>query len=204
VLGFAATDAIWEGDVGRATELWRKAVAKDPLSPTTRGNYAYFLQLDGRLEESLAENRKALELNPAAAPKLQGSIARVLIQLGRFDEAMASIQKLPEGSTRDSALALMDQAPGLRDESDAALGRLAGSPDGIWKPIHLAEAYAHRGQNDKALEILLEYRARLDREKAQRPRDWWYFQDELRMAVFLQPLHADPRWAALMAIPADR
>jgi TolB-like protein/DNA-binding winged helix-turn-helix (wHTH) protein/Tfp pilus assembly protein PilF len=204
VLGFAATDALWKGDLSTALDLWRKAVAQDPLSPTVRGNLAYFLYLGGQLEESLAEFRRVLDLNPAAAPKLHGDIARVLILLGRNAEATTAIANVPEGSWRDSTLALMHRAPGRRIESDAALARLATAADSILDRVHLAEAYAYRGQDEKALRVLLEFRQSLDRKIGERPRDWWYFQDELRMAALLKPLHDDPRWATLTAIPADR
>jgi TolB-like protein/Flp pilus assembly protein TadD len=204
VLGFAATEALWKGDVPAATDLWRNAVEQDPLSPTVRGNFAHFLYLDGHLEESLAEHRRVLELNPNAGPELQGDIALMLILLDRFDEAMAVIARMREGSERDFVLALMDRAPGRREESDAALQRLAGSAVTIRETIHLAEAYAHRGQDEKALGTLLEFRRGLDREYAQRPRDWWYFQDEVRTAGLLRSLHDDPRWTVLTEIPADR
>lgn len=204
VLGFAATDAVWKGDLRAAADLWRRAVAQDPLSPTARGNFAYFLHLDGHLEESLAEYRRVLELNPAAAPKVQGDIARILTLLGRHDEAMTAIAQVPEGNWRDFVLALMHRAPGRRIESDAALRRLAGAADGIDDRVHLAEAYAYREQDDAALDMLLDFRRRLDRERMQRPRDWRYFQDALRMAPLLKTLHDDPRWAALTAITADR
>ncbi len=203
VLGFVADDAMWRGDYHAAAELWRKAVSLDPLSPTVRGNFAYFLHLDGQLEESLSELLRVLHLKPDADPEDNSEIARLLILLGRYDEATAAIARLPEGSWRDYPLALMHRAPGRRDESDAALGRLAGSADSILDRVQLAEAYVYRGQEDKALELLLEFRQRLDRERVQRPRDWWYFQDELRMAALLKPVHDDPRWAALTAIPAD-
>jgi hypothetical protein len=98
----------------------------------------------------------------------------------------------------------MHRAPGRRIESDAALARLATAADSILDRVHLAEAYAYRGQDEKALRVLLEFRQSLDRKIGERPRDWWYFQDELRMAALLKPLHDDPRWATLTAIPADR
>ena len=202
VLGFGAMDAMWNGDIPGATELWRRAVAQDPLSPTVRGNYAYFLHLDGQLEAALVENRRALELNPDAGPELGAEIARLLILLGRHDEATAVIARLPEGHSRDRALALLHRAPGQRAESDAALERLTATAGTTLERIHLAEVLVYRGQRDKALEILLEYGQRLEREIDQRPRDWWRFQEELRMAPLLQPLHDDPRWAALTDMSA--
>jgi TolB-like protein/DNA-binding winged helix-turn-helix (wHTH) protein/Flp pilus assembly protein TadD len=203
VIGSAAADAVWNGDIHAAAELWRKAVTLDPLSPTTRGNFAYFLYLDGHLEESLAEFRRVLELNPASH-QVEGDIARDLILLGRHEEAMAAIARMPEGSWRDFALALMHRAPEGRIESDAALARLAAAADNINDRVHLAEAYVYRGRENDALGTLLEFRQQLDRDRAQRSRDWWYYQDELRMAGMLEPLHDDPRWATLTAIPADR
>ena len=127
VLGFRASDAVWNGDLRGALDLWRKAVALDPLSPTTRGNYAYFLLANDRFEESLAEHRRVLELNPDAGPEVESEIARILILLGRDAEAMAVIARIPEGNWRDYPLALMHRAPERRHEADAALERLAAA-----------------------------------------------------------------------------
>jgi len=204
VLGHASTVAVWDGDLSKAVGLWRRSVTQDPLSPLVRGNYAFFLQLNGQLEESLTEFRRTLELNPASASDWNGQMARILIQLERYDEAMPLIAGITERNFKDHVLALMHRVPERRIESDAALERLAAAADSARDRVRLAESYAYRGRVDEAFEGLLAYRRRLDRERAQRPRGLWNFQDEVRIAGLLRPHHDDPRWATLTAIPDDR
>ena len=69
VLGFSASDAIWRGDYDEALKLWRQVVARDPLSSSQPAKPGGMLLLNGQLEESLAEYRRALELNPNAGRK---------------------------------------------------------------------------------------------------------------------------------------
>jgi thioredoxin-like negative regulator of GroEL len=176
-------------------------VAQDPLSPVSRGKYGGMLLANGQLEDALAECQRALELNPNAGPNLNVNIARTLILLGRHTEALPYIDRLPEGPQRDFVLALLHRAPGMARESDAALERLAAAPREIVDQVRLAEAYADRGRTDDAFELLTEFNRKLTHERADRTRDWWYFQDEIRQAPLLRALHKDPRWAELTAMP---
>ena len=125
---------------------------------------------------------------------------RGMIQLSTGDMLREAVAKgTPTGL---KAKAVMDAGELV---SDAIVSALIGErlDTGVEKGA-IFDGFPRTKHQAEALEILLEYRARLDRDQAQRPRDWWYFQDELRMAGFLKPLHGDPRWAALTAIPADR
>jgi len=201
VLGFSATDAIWKDDYAKALVLWRRISAKDPLSATSRGNLGYMLMLNDRLDEALAESQWALELNPDGGPSLHTNIARILIQLGRYDEASAGIRQLPEGNDRDYLIALLHRAPGWRQEADAALKRLAAAPRDVPATIQLADVYADRGQQDAAFDLLATEYRKIERDRAARPRALWYFQDEMRLSPYLKALHADPRWAQVATIP---
>jgi TolB-like protein/DNA-binding winged helix-turn-helix (wHTH) protein/Flp pilus assembly protein TadD len=208
VLGFLATDAGWRGGTGAAVDIWARIVAQDPLSPTSRGNYAYMLYANGQLEEALVELRKALELNPAAGAQIGMDIARILVLLGRHDEAWQTIAGMPRGSSRDYALALLDRAPGRRAEADAALERLAIATEAVSGVeevelrVRLAEVYVLRGRHAEALERLLAFRREFEADRDRPLRDHWAFQDELRSSPLLEPLYGDPRWAELTALPA--
>jgi Flp pilus assembly protein TadD len=201
VLGFTASRAIWNGDYAQALELWRRAAAQDPLSPTVRANLGYMLMLNDRLDEALAECRRALELNPTAGSMLRTDVARILIQLGRYDEAISATMQLPEGNDRDYLLALLHRAPDRQQDADAALERLSAGPRDVRNTIHLAEVYVDRGRRDEAFELLAARYREIDRDRAARPRARWYFQDELRLSPYLKALHGDPRWARLATIP---
>ncbi len=103
-------------------------------------------------------------------------------------------------------MALLFAAPGRRAEADAALRRLEAyvpappmdTPEHtIMDSVRLAEIYAYRGMADEAFAILM---AKLESLRAhpQRRPAMWYLRHESRVAPFLKPLHADPRWAAFM------
>lgn len=198
VLGFAATRAVWRDDLDEAVTLWRRIVGKDPLSPVNRNNLADLLIANGQLDEALAENRRFLELQPNAEPEASLKIARIYVLQGRYGEAQATLPRLSEGMSRDYVLALLRRAPGRQGESDAALGRMAANARGFRERIYLAEAYAFRGMSDEAFASLATTQDALERDKEQRPYLRNQFQEEIRLSIFLRPLHEDPRWSALM------
>jgi TolB-like protein/DNA-binding winged helix-turn-helix (wHTH) protein/Flp pilus assembly protein TadD len=201
VLAFAASQAIWEDDFAEAARLWHEIVAKDPLSPMSRNNYAAHLHANGQLPEALAEYRRALELNPDAGLYVLAGTARVLIGLGRYDEAAPIIDRLPAGNTRDCVIALLHRAPSRRQEADAALRRLAAATRNLDDEVCLAEAYADRGLKDEAFDLLARRYQALESDRAARPRARWYFQNEIRRSPYFVGLRDDPRWAALAIIP---
>jgi len=201
VLGFGATRALWRDDFAEAARLWRRAVVQDPLSPVNRTNYAAALHTNGQLPQALAEYQRVLELNPEANSYAHIGLASVLIRLGRHDEAMPIINRLPPGNDQDYALALLHRAPGRREQADAALRRLAADPQDVDHVIYLAEVYADRGLKDEAFSLLEAHYRDLERDRAARPRVRWYFQDEIRRSPYLMALRADPRWAELATVP---
>lgn len=202
VLGAAADDAVASGNLGNAVMLLRRAVARDPLSPTQRNNLANLLFADGRLDEAMAEFRGVRELNPAAGLDIDLEIFRILVLQRRYDAAQSAIEKLPAGNFHDQGAALLYEAPGRLAEADLALARLAAQPADTMDRIRLADVYAFRGMPEKAIALLQKERDRIEHEiDLRRPRIW-DFQNELRVSFFLKPLHSDPRWTALMARPA--
>ena len=202
VLGFKSSDAVWRGDIEEAVQIWRKLVARDPLSAVSRGNLSYMLYASGQLEQSLAEARRALELNPGEQDHAV-DISRNLILLERYDEALESTALLTPGKDRDYVISLLHRAPGRRAEADAALKSLAAGTLDTIDVVHLAEVHAFRGRIDEAFNVLLDYEEQLERNRKQNPLELRNFQDEIRMAWLLKPLHADPRWADLTALPAE-
>ena len=201
VMGLSASDAIWREDYAKALKLWRQIVARDPLSSVSRANLAVMLLLNGHLEEALAEDRRALELNPNAGEDLEIDIARVLVLLERYDEAIAVMSRLSKGKGRDYVLALLYHAPGHKADANAALKSLAANSPEILDRVRLAEIYAFRGMNNAALDLMMDCQAELERKQASQPREPWYFQDEIRTSALLMPLHADPRWIELTDFP---
>jgi hypothetical protein len=67
--------------------------------------------------------------------------------------------------------------------------------------IRLADVYAFRGMSDEAFASLQGHKDAHVLGKDLGPPRIWHFQLEMRVSPFLKPLHADPRWGALMAHP---
>jgi len=203
VLGFSADQAVRSGDWDGVVEIWRRLVERDPLSPTDRHNYAHFLMRAGKPEEATAQFRQALELNPEMHWGSRLGLVRSLVQQRRYDAALAESSLLPAGLPRDHGLAFLHEAPGFREQADAALERLVQS-GGEAQWIVVAEAYALRGMNDDAFARLAAARvaaqdaSRSPRTVRARIHD---FRMELLNSPFLTPLLADPRWQALIAEP---
>jgi TolB-like protein/DNA-binding winged helix-turn-helix (wHTH) protein/Tfp pilus assembly protein PilF len=201
VLGFTSGDALERGDFGAAIAMQRRAVAQDPLSSTQRINLAVILLADGQLDEAKLEFRRALELSPDVGLQVNIEVVRILVLQQRYDEAQSAIAQLPEGKFRDHGLALLYQAPGRLAEADAALKRLAAQRGDTMDSIRLAEVYAFRGMSDEAFASLQSERGVLEQAKDLARPQIRHFQVELRVSPFLKPLHADPRWEALMVLP---
>ena len=206
VLGYKATDAVEAGDYKTAIDLQNRAVLRDPLNTIVRQNLGYMLIAGGRLDEALDNYRALLEINPDVTADFEIEIARILVLQGRLDEAAEAAMQLPPGKYRDQAMALLHALPGRRAEADAALRRLEAyvpappqdTPDHtVMDSVRLAEIYAFRGMSDRAFATLSAALESL-RQRSERRRYAWYLRYEARVAPFLKPLHADPRWPAFM------
>jgi TolB-like protein/Flp pilus assembly protein TadD len=106
-------------ELGRAAEL-------DPLSPRILDNFALAVGLQGRVEESLALNERALALQPES---LQAGVWRALdlSSLGRHAEALAQLRKLPlKGTFYVPWTVKVYVAAGLRAEAEQMMGNLTG------------------------------------------------------------------------------
>ncbi len=201
ILGFSGDEAIRRGDIDKAVSIWRRVVAKDPLSPTSRGNLAAMLLANGQLDEALTENRKVFELRPDAGPKDKIDAVRILMLLGRYDEAQSAVAQLPKGKHQDYGLALLHRVSARRAEANAALKRLEAEDGDFGTVFCVAEVYAFRGLHDEAFARLTTTQKTLEAAKGTQPYSPWYFQRELRLSPFLKPLHNDPRWFALVERP---
>jgi len=203
VMGYTADDAFRRGDLEQAVAIWRRIVARNPLSPTDRFNLANYLFSAGRLTESAEEFRKALELNPDFHGTARLEFVAVLVTLRRYDEAHAQVLELSEGAPRDQGLAFLYQAPGHEAEADAALARLAARPVEPGNTL-LAELYAFRGMKEQAIAALTAAHDAIKRAPGSAEHTRVRLRD-MRLDMLLSPhlkaLHDDPRWAELTAEP---
>src|SRR5260370_2718834 len=106
----------------------------------------------GQLDQSAADGKKALELNPDAS---SDSYTLSLIDLlqGRPQDALRDIERVQYAPTRASLHALTYYALGRKKESDAALSELIAKYH-TSNAFEVAEIYAFRNQTDEAFEGL--------------------------------------------------
>jgi len=204
-LSLQAKLAVERGDFQAAVEIHRRIVAADPMALTYRANLAVMLVADGQLEAALEEIRNTRENFDGAEPDLDSEIALILVLLGRFPEAERVLAGMPEGRARDYGTALLYALPAKRTEADAALARLAMTPndsalrDDIVEVIRLAEIYTFRGQEDEAFRTLEGKKEALASRSHIKASFLGYLRLEARLSPILKSLHSDRRWAAFIA-----
>jgi tetratricopeptide (TPR) repeat protein len=138
----------------------------------------------GQLDQSAADSKKALEVNPDhwSSPD---DLSRTYLLQGRPQDALAEIEHV-HIVHRVQLYALTYYALGRKKESDSALSEFVDKFHAS-NAYEIAQVYAFRNGTDKAFEWL-------DRAYAQ--------SDPSLMSTeidpFLKNLHGDPRFAALL------
>ena len=180
------------GRFPEAVAACRRAVELDPLVVGARNQLCWTYLAIGELALARAVNARVLEISP-------GSIAaqQVRCQLdffeGRRDEARDHCGHLPDEGERALWHALMAQEWGTAAEADQALANLVARV-GPRDPSSVADAYAWRGDADRAFEWL---------ERAYEQRVGL---SEVKADPLLRKIRGDPRYAALlrkMKLPVD-
>jgi len=197
VLGYMAAYDLERGDYEAALVAQREVVSRDPLSGVEVLNLATYSFLAGRLPEAAAGYRTAIALS-GDIPEWELALVQVLARQRKFDEALQQLPHIASPAIRDLGLALLQEAPGQRSAADGALARLIARP-GSASDIQMAEVFAFRGQVDAAFATLANWREALSRSGGLGPSGRINAVETLRTSPLLQPLHADPRWTALLA-----
>jgi serine/threonine protein kinase/Tfp pilus assembly protein PilF len=176
--------------VRRASEegldLIRRAVSIDPLNVPAHHMRARICRMAGLYDEADAAAVQALDLSPTAI-SCHMFRALMMADQGRMDEAIAEAAREPADWSRQFAQCIVFHLAGNREASDADLAELTRtSADSA--AYQLGVMCAVRGEIDDAF-------AWLDRAFLQRDSGLGL----ARREPLLKPLHADPRWAALMS-----
>jgi tetratricopeptide (TPR) repeat protein len=140
----------------------------------------------GRLQEAEVPFHKALEIAPAMGAAHYG-LGLVYLMEGKREAALAEIQKEKNPVFRLCGLVLVNHALGRQKESESALAELT-SKYAVAAPYQIAQAYAFRGEADRAFEWL-------DRSISEHDGGI----SEIRVDPILKPLRADARYKALLA-----
>ena len=143
---------VYVGRVDDAERQARYAVEIDPLSVSALFNLARVLFNAGQLDEAEAYGRKVAELQPTASSSHRFQ-ALVGVQRGDGEAILREANLEPDKNFHLFELALGHYVRGDYTEADAALTDLiAQAHDRL--AYQIAEAYAVRGETDKAFEWL--------------------------------------------------
>jgi tetratricopeptide (TPR) repeat protein len=171
--------------VDEAIELYKQAIALDPLRANFHLALGYELYLVGRYEEARTTLQRAQELNPQLS-SLHLTRGKILFSEGRPQEALAEMESETGEWEKLSGEALAYYALGRHEESDMALKKLIATHQNN-AAYQIAEAYAYRGETDKAFEWL---------DRAYRQRDPGA--PELKTGPLMRTLRQDSRYARLL------
>jgi len=173
------------GENAQGLDLFRRAVALDPVNAQARAFLAGSLSVSGKQEEARTEYAREIELNPSA-PNSQAGVGLTYLLEGKFEEAALAAQKDAAVWARPLIVSCARSAQRRVPESDAALAELIAiaSETGAYQ---IAEVYGYRNDKDHAFEWL---------ERARRQRDAGL--PGLRADTLLPNLHDDPRWGAFL------
>jgi tetratricopeptide (TPR) repeat protein len=194
VLGMIAGQERASGNLERAIELLREATQYPPLNATSFNNLALMLYEAGEFDEALAASYSAEKISPLA-PSQKVAIVKTLILQGELGEAGQKLAQLPPGAERQQAMALLEYAYGREEASRQALQSLAEQPASVDQLIRLAEVFAFRGENGRALdEIEAAYQQILTQEWIESIK--CEFIQTLLRSPYLASLHQHPRYVA--------
>src|ERR1700747_2302662 len=157
-LSLAALPATCFGRFDEALRLDRQAIDLDPLNAGSWGHLAETERYMGQLDQSAADSRKALEVDPDHWSRIYLSLIYLL--QGRPQDALPEIEHVHYAPFRAHLYALTYYALGRKKESDAALSELITKYHAS-NAFEIATIYAFRNQTDEAFEWL-------DRAYAQR------------------------------------
>jgi TolB-like protein/tetratricopeptide (TPR) repeat protein len=177
--------ALARGETTQALDLFRRAVALDPVNAQARAFLGGTLSVVGQQEEARAEYARVIELNPSA-PFGPAGVGQTYLLQGKFEEAATAAQKDAADWARLLIVSCARWAQKRIPESDAALAELIAKT-GETAAYQVAEAYGYRNDKDRAFEWL---------ERARRQRDAGL--PALRADTLLTNLHGDPRWDAFL------
>lgn len=140
------------GEVEKAIELTREALATEPLQSQWYNWLAIYLSGVNRLGEAERAIHRALELQPGAAI-FHEQLAIIETQRGDARAALAAAQQEPDKEWQEIALAFARQIGGDRSAADAALKTLIDNQAG-GASYQIAQVYALRNDAKETFDWL--------------------------------------------------
>jgi serine/threonine-protein kinase len=143
---------VYLGRVDEAERQARQAVELDPLSVATQFNLGRVLFYAGKLDEADACGRKVAEIQPTASSSHRWQ-ALVAVERNDGEGALREAELEPDMAFRRFEHTLAHYIRGEREAADATLAELIAK-DKDRLAYQIAQAYALRGEKDKAFEWL--------------------------------------------------
>lgn len=155
----------YEWDWTKAEECFQRALKLNPSLAIARYHYAWYLALFDRLDEAIAEHKRARDLDPLR-PVHTAWLGGLYNYAGRHDEAIAEARKAmdlnPDYGPSYYVMVQAYSRKGMHDEAIATALKAAQSSSKYAGPVLLGIAYAHAGRREEALEIA----GRMDRSRS--------------------------------------
>jgi len=169
------------GRLDEAIALLEYTVARDPVDVGALHRLATLFDYAGRLDEAIPLYRTVIGLSPGRISTHFG-LARVLLQKGQPEAALAEVEHEPDEGWRLIASGMAYQMLGRKADADAALATLQ-TRHRTEAPYNIAYMHAFRGDADRAFEWL---------DKAVEYSDPG--QSEIVAEPFFAKIRDDPRW----------
>jgi Tfp pilus assembly protein PilF len=145
------------GQQQRSADLYRKAIATDPLRPDWYYDLSYVLTAQGHLDQAEQAIRKTIALQ-ADYPGAHLQLVTIDILHGDAAAAQRDADKETDPDSKAIALALAQQIGGGTQAADAALHDYIAKYGKTW-PYYVADLYALRKQPDEMFQWLQRVRA---------------------------------------------
>ena len=223
-----ATELIWEHDFAGAESEYRRAIALDPANATAHQWYGVLLMILGRVRESVAEEKRAAELEPLSL-QIQNNYATFMNSsgdhLGSLHHFQRTIGEEPDSVwvTRnpwvlanmarvyadngkyDDAMRLMNRALKIVPRIPRALHTLAAIYNEMGRPDLARQAFA---QADSANEQYAAYRGMVYAQEGKADSAFLWFDRQEKWGIQpmltlqsdrrIDPMRGDPRFRALL------
>jgi serine/threonine protein kinase/Tfp pilus assembly protein PilF len=174
-----------EGRLPEAIATTRKAIALDPLSHSAWQTLTNYFTATRDFAAALVASHRALEISPQSDFSLNDLGTLQLLQ-GKAKEALETFRRIDNEGFRLSSIAMAEHTLGRARESQQALAQLIAQ-HATEAAFQIAEAYAWRGEKDKAFEWL---------ERAYQQRDGGL--SDIKTDPPLAGLRSDPRYKAFL------
>ncbi len=212
----AAVTEMYDHDWAGAEKEFQRAIELNPGYANAHHWYALHLDEMGRMEESIAELRQALELDPLSMI-INVNLAAVLYHARRYDQAIEQIHRAleidPNFPLAHKGLGMVYEQKGMYREAIAEYEKSVSPSEGnSFQPSAvLGRAYALAGRRNDALKIVEQLKTLSKREYVDPDGIadvYMALGDKDRALAWLEKknfhrygLRADPRFDALRADP---